>query len=241
MKKLAIDDAGARDQYMQINSKLKIDLCRFPYLRVYYGKYKFTKSLDTKVNMQTLGLSDYGRENIIEFSRMAELDTLSLTHSKIKNLKGCEFFPKLQCVYLGFNRTLTDISELKYAKNTLRMLEIDHCGHIEDFSVLNELENLEFLRLLGTNTITDIQFIKKLPKLKTFICDYKVKDGDVHPCGLINGYVYIQNRKNFNTKEYGDDNYPRTIPSKEEGIYVGQENIELWRRLWSSPQWPGEM
>lgn len=37
------------------------------------------------------------------------------------------------------------------------------------------------------------------------------------------------------------DNYPRTIPSKEEGIYVGQENIELWRRLWSSPQWPGEM
>lgn len=95
--------------------------------------------------------------------------------------------------------------------------------------------------LLGTNTITDIQFIKKLPKLKTFICDYKVKDGDVHPCGLINGYVYIQNRKNFNTKEYGDDNYPRTIPSKEEGIYVGQENIELWRRLWSSPQWPGEM
>ena len=241
LKKLAIDDAGARDQYMQINSKLKIDLCRFPYLRVYYGKYKFTKSLDTKVNMQTLGLSDYGRENIIEFSRMAELDTLSLTHSKIKNLKGCEFFPKLQCVYLGFNRTLTDISDLKYAKNTLRMLEIDHCGHIEDFSVLNELENLEFLRLLGTNTITDIQFIKKLPKLKTFICDYKVKDGDVHPCGLINGYVYIQNRKNFNTKEYGDDNYPRTIPSKEEGIYVGQENIELWRRLWSSPQWPEEM
>ena len=72
--------------------------------------------------------------------------------------------------------------------------------------LLNELENLEFLRLLGTNTITDIQFIKKLPKLKTFICDYKVKDGDVHPCGLINGYVYIQNRKNFNTKEYGDDN-----------------------------------
>ena len=55
------------------------------------------------------------------------------------------------------------------------------------------------------------------------------------------GYVYIQNRKNFNTKEYGDDNYPRTIPSKEEGIYVGQENIELWRRLWSSPQWPEEM
>ena len=241
LKKLAIDDAGARDQYMQINSKLKIDLCRFPYLRVYYGKYKFTKSLDTKVNMQTLGLSDYGRENIIEFSRMAELDTLSLTHSKIKNLKGCEFFPKLQCVYLGFNRMLTDISDLKYTKNTLRMLEIDHCVHIEDFSVLNELENLEFLRLLGTNTITDIQFIKKLPKLKTFICDYKVKDGDVHPCGLINGYVYIQNRKNFNTKEYGDDNYPRTIPSKEEGIYVGQENIELWRRLWSSPQWPGEM
>ena len=29
--------------------------------------------------------------------------------------------------------------------------------------------------------------------------------------------------------------------SKEEGIYVGQENIELWRRLWSSPQWPEEM
>lgn len=94
------------------------------------------------------------------------------------------------------------------------MLEIDHCGHIEDFSVLNELENLEFLRLLGTNTITDIQFIKKLPKLKTFICDYKVKDGDVHPCGLINGYVYIQNRKILIQKNMEIINYPRTILSK---------------------------
>ena len=53
--------------------------------------------------------------------------------------------------------------------------------------------------------------------------------------------IIFNEKKNFNTKEYGDDNYPRTIPSKEEGIYVGQENIELWRRLWSSPQWPGEM
>ena len=43
-EKLAIDDAGARDQYMQINSKLKIDLCRFPYLRVYYGNISLQKA-----------------------------------------------------------------------------------------------------------------------------------------------------------------------------------------------------
>lgn len=241
LKKLVIEDIGARDPFMQIESKLKVDLQRFPNLQVYSGKYRFTKNLMTMMNIRTLGLSTYTKENIIEFSQMKKLDTLSITRSKIKTLAGCENLSKLQCVYLGYNRALTDISSLRHAKKTLRMLEIDHCGHIEDFSILNELENLEFLRLLGTNTIADIQFIKKLPKLKTFICDYKVKDGDVHPCGLINGYVYIQNRKNFNTKKYGDDNYPRTIPSKEEGIYVGQENIELWRRLWSSPQWPGKM
>lgn len=236
-----VDLQGARDPSLQIISKLKIDLMKLPKLRAYAGKYKFAENLNKMVNIQSLELGDYKREDLIEFSQLKKLDTLSIIRSKIKTLTGCENLPKLQCVYLGYNRALTDISSLRHAKKTLRMLEIDHCGHIEDFSVLSELENLEFLRLLGTNTITDIQFIKKLPKLKTFICDYKVKDGDVHPCGLIDGYVYIQNRKNFNTKKYGDDNYTRTIPSKEEGIYVGQENIELWRRLWSSPQWPGEM
>jgi len=155
-----------------------------------------------------------------EFSKLKELDTLELSVCKIKSLSGCEELKKLQCLYLPYNRSLSDISSLKEVKNSLKALRIDTCSRIKDFSVLRELENLQLLELCGSNEVPDIYFIKKMKYLKTFV--FNVLNGDLKPC-LDLQYVAIERcRRHYNVKE-------KDLP---QGEYVrGNEDIELWRRF----------
>ena len=128
----------------------------------------------------------------------------------------------MQCVYLYYNRSLKNIDALKKVKDTLKALRIDHCPKIKDFSVLEELENLEYLFLDGNNKLESLDFLKKLKKLKTFICHYEILDGNL--LNTLNlSYVYMGRiRKHYNLK---DKDLPR-------GEYIrGNEDIEEWRRL----------
>lgn len=151
-----------------------------------------------------------------------ELDTLRLIQCGVYSLDGIETSEKIQCLYLDYNRSLRDISALEKVKKTLRLLRIDCCPKIEDFSVLGELENLELLELTGSNTLPDLNFIKRMKNLKTFVFNFNVSDGDLSPC-LDLSYVYSdRNRKHYNIKD-------KDLPKNE---YVrGNENIEEWRRL----------
>lgn len=141
---------------------------------------------------------------------------------ELHSLDGIENSKKMQCLYLHYNRSLRDINALSKVKKTLRALRIENCPKIEDFSVLGELENLELLELTGKNSLPDLQFIKKMKNLKTFVFDMNVMDGDLSPC-LDLSYVHSRkNRKHYNVK---DKEMPR-------GKYVrGNESIELWRRM----------
>lgn len=150
------------------------------------------------------------------------LDTLQIINSKIQTLTGIQKLPKLQCLYLDYNRSLRDISELEMARNTLTALRISKCSKITDFSVLPKLRNLEYLCLEGSQSVPDLSFIKSMPKLKTFIFDFVVDDGDLSPC-LNLSYVYCsKHKRNYNVKA-------KDLPK---GTYVwGNENIDVWRRL----------
>ncbi len=152
----------------------------------------------------------------------AVLDTLVLTKCRIKSLEGLQQSEKMQCLYLHYNRSLRDISALAEVKNTLRALRIENCPDIEDFSVISELENLEFLQLSGNNTLPDLHFLKKLPRLKTFIFSMNVLDGDLSPCLDLSYVCSEKNRKHYNLKD-------KELP-KESYVY-GNESIEAWRRL----------
>ena len=140
----------------------------------------------------------------------------------IHSLEGIEQSEKMQCLYLYYNRSLKDISALANVKKTLKALRIENCPKLEDFSVLAELENLELLELTGKNTLPNLEFIKKMKNLKTFIFDMNILDGDLTPC-LELSYVYSRkNRKHYNVKE-------KDMPK---GKYVrGNEDIEMWRRF----------
>lgn len=180
------------------------------------------ENYNTVETLKGLGLSNYEKRDMSEAFSSSILDTLSIFQSKIITLEGIQKSQKMQCLYLYYNRSLQDISALQKVKKTLRALRIENCPKIEDFSVLGELENLEFLELSGSNELPSLSFLKKMKSLKTFIFSVNVKDGDLSPC-LDLSYVYSEkNRKHYNLRD-------TELPKAQ---YVrGNETIEEWRRL----------
>ena len=150
------------------------------------------------------------------------LDTMRIAQCGVHSLNGLSRAKELQCLYLEYNRSLHDIRELASVKKTLKALRIEKCPKIEDFSVLRELENLEYLALEGTNSIPSLDFLRALPNLKTFIFDVVVEDGDLSPC-LDLEYVYCaKGKKHYNLR---DKDLPKLRYTR------GNECIEQWRRL----------
>lgn len=151
-----------------------------------------------------------------------QLDTLEMIQCGVHSLKGIGLSSRMQCVYLSYNRKLKDVSALADVKNTLKALRITNCSQIEDFSVLEQLDNLELLELTGSNTVPSLSFLDKMKNLKTFIFNINVQDGDLTPC-LRLSYVYsARNRKQYNLRD-------TELPKKQ--YFRGNEDIEEWRRL----------
>ena len=86
--------------------------------------------------------------------------------------------------------------------------------------ILEELENLEYLWLTGSNSLPDLRFLKKMKKLKTFILDMNVLDGDLTPCLDIPYVTCIRDRRHYNLK---DSDLPKGK------IYRPEKELELWR------------
>ena len=205
-----------------IFSKLKIDLSRVGALEKFCGDAKYIERIEYASQLKSLWINFYEEENLEKLSKLEKLDSIKFIFSKLKSLKGCEKLNNLQCLYLYDNRHLADISSLKFLKHSLKALRIENCGKIQDFSVLEELEELELLELWGSNKIPSLSFVKKMKNLKTFIFNVDVMDGNLYPC-LDLQYVFCgKGRKYYNLKDV-------KLPK---GDYVrGNENIEIWRRF----------
>ena len=179
-------------------------------------------NFETIETLKSLSIGSWKKKDLKDLFVSKRLDTLRMIQCGMYSLDGIEQSEKMQCVYLHYNRSLRDISALANVKNTLKALRIENCPKIEDFSVLEKLENLELLELTGKNTLPSLQFLKKLDNLKTLVFDVNVLDGNLTPC-LDLSYVHSKkNCKHYNVK---DKDMPR-------GVYVrGNESIEMWRRM----------
>lgn len=172
--------------------------------------------------LKKLSISQYCGSDLKELFCSKDLDTLEMNSCKIRNLDGIEAALKLQCVYLTHNRQLEDISSLRKVRQTIRALRISKCPKIKDFSVLSDLENLDYLFLEGGNSIPSLNFLNLLPNLKTLICCMEISDGDLTPCMRLS-YVHCGRiRKHYNLRAH---DLPKGI------YYRGNENIEPWRRV----------
>lgn len=140
--------------------------------------------------------------------------SLKLILSPLRSLDGIEEAPLMQRLELSYNRRLTDISALRHLKNSLRYLEIEACGKIQEFSVLAELHCLEYLILKGSNVLPDLAFLKALPKLKVLDVQMDVADGDLSLCTKL-PYARVKNRRHFSHK---DDELPKNYSDPDYDI-----------------------
>lgn len=211
---------GNREQYVS-----EIDYSRIHGLvKLGVSVNKGTLNFNKVETLKTLAVSSFKgkHHDLTDLFCSKELDTLSMIQCGMHSLNGIETSERMQCLYLHYNRSLHDITALQKVKRTLRALRIENCPKIEDFSVLEELENLELLELWGNNSLPSLSFLKAMKNLKTFTFKMNVLDGDLSACkGL--SYVYSErNRKHYNLKD-------KDLPKIK---YVrGNDNIEVWRRL----------
>ena len=135
----------------------------------------------------------------IENLDLPELIKLSIIQCGITSLNGIQNCPKLQWLDLSYMKNLSDISALTSLSSTLRMLAIENCPKITDFSAISALEELEYLELKGKNELLNLVFIKDLPKLKFLILTMNVLDGDV-ACLKNIQYVDAVCKRHYNLK-----------------------------------------
>lgn len=199
-----------------------IDISKMTSLQSYIGEHRFTKNLSSGVELRTLSLLRYKQKDLSEFSAMTKLDTLQLQFSRIETLQGCENLPRLQCLYLAYNRSLTDISALESCAQTLRALRLESCCRIQDFSVLASLKNLELLEITGSLRLPNLDFIRQMPSLKTFIFSATIEDGDLSPCDNLE-YVHYENGHRYYNRRSAK------LPKGE--YYRGNDTIPEWRRM----------
>lgn len=185
---------------------------------------KKTKNFNKISSLKTLRISRFkgAKRDLTDLFCSSDLDTLEMIQCGITSLKGIDISQKMQCLYLYYNRALSDISELSKVKNTLKALRIGNCPSIKDFSVLSELTNLELLELTGSNELPSLNFLKEMKSLKTLIFSMNVLDGDLSPCLTLSYVSSSKMRKHYNL--------PQSCLPKNH-YYRGNEDIESWRRL----------
>ena len=125
---------------------------------------------------------------------------IDLLQCGIRSLDGIEKYP-MQQVNLSYLRALEDISALSHCAETLRALSIEACGKIRDFSCLYDLHNLEHLNLMGSNHLPDLEFLRNMPKLKTFVFSMEIDGGDLSPCLDIPYVSCCKMKRHYNLKE----------------------------------------
>ena len=209
---------GEWDQFLN-----EIDYSRIPGLvNLVMEVNKGTKNFQNVETLKQLYTTRYrsSSRDVTQLFSSKELMCLCLFMSNIQSINGVEKAPGLQCLELSYNRSLRDISALRKIKDTCKVLYIENCAKITDFTVLEEMENLEYLWLTGSNSLPDLRFLKKMKKLKTFILDMNVLDGDLTPCLDIPYVTCIRDRRHYNLK---DSDLPKGK------IYRPEKELELWR------------
>lgn len=151
--------------------------------------------------LETLWISNDKRHtDMSNLSCSHVLKRIDLLQCGMKSLNGIGQYP-LQQLSMSYLRGMEDISALTDCSKTLRALSIDNCGKIKDLSCLYDLVNLEHLELMGSNTITSLDFLRNMPKLKTFVFSMSVEDGDLTHC-LDVPYVSCNKiKRHYNLKE----------------------------------------
>ena len=171
-----------------------IDLSKVPGLRdigISSGRYL---NYDKVPGLEVMDMFENKKHRDLHGLCAPTLKELVMSQCSIKTLEGVAEYHNLQSLHLYYLRSLSDISALASAGDTLRALTIQNCPKVTDFSCLYDLTNLEHLNLEGRNVLPSLNFLKGMKKLKTFVFSMEVADRDIRPC-LDVPYAHMSNRK----------------------------------------------
>jgi len=176
--------------------------------QLYITWHKKISGLSKLLNLKELSIWDYAPKtgDLEEISNLFGLETLIITQSRIRTLKGISNLNQLKNLQLNYLRTLSDISDIDKINN-LEKLELESCKNIEDFSVIKNLKNLYELDLFKCKEMENINFIKDLSNLRNFaFYGTKVNDGDLSLCMHVKN-VHFDNKKHYSHKSNEFHNY----------------------------------
>jgi hypothetical protein len=160
--------------------------------------------------LEILSISEEkNHENLMWLSDCKKLKKLDFVKTKLKSLKGIRLLGNLQYLSLSYCHSLIDISELNAIAHSLKVLSIEVCPKITNFSCLNKLENLEHLELIGSNSLPDLSFLKNMKNLKTFTFSMNVLSNDLSLCLNIPYVNMTKGKKAYNLK---DKDLPKQKP-----------------------------
>ena len=122
----------------------------------------------------------------------------------LKTLDGIQLFGQLSKVVLDYCLKMENISDMKFFVNSLKYLRITDCNKIQGLSyILSGLVELENLHISTSQTncinkLYSVSFVGKLTKLKSFVTDYKIEDGDLKPLLNIESVDVLKFYKHYN-------------------------------------------
>lgn len=129
----------------------------------------------------------------------------------------------MKYVELSYNRVLSDVSALKHCGQNLKILRIENCPKITDFSFLYSLSGLVSLRLNGKNELQSLDFLQEMPNLSFLNLSMTVLDNDISPCLKI-PRVCLKGKRSYNLQ---DKDLPKNVTSLDfEGM-----GLEQWRMV----------
>lgn len=181
----------------------KLDLSLHGQLEALYIEMnKNVMGLGSLEKLRTLRIWKYKSKSadLSELSTLVALEELHITQSPITSLNGCERLKNLKNLELNYLGKLERLDALEWVADTLKSLRFDCCKKITNHEYVTCLHELELLAFDACGDIPSIGFIKKLPKLKSFIfVNTNIVDGDLSPCmGL--EYVGFLNKKHYSHK-----------------------------------------
>lgn len=150
--------------------------------------------------LKKLFVNRYSGKDIAPFTKLTELESLSILNAPIASLRGLDRLKKLRRLRLGNLRMMSSLGGLE-GLTQLEELEVHTC---RGFSSIKELEHLVSLRKLSLSNNGDIKSFKPVARLArleslVFYESTNVLDGDLSPIlGLRElSNLSFQNRRHY--------------------------------------------
>lgn len=187
----------------------KLDLSLFKqlkYLVVYnFSNQKLDFTLLTNLKSLILRMSDI--KNLENLKELSNIESLYLDFcKKIVSLKGIEKLFGLKKLVLDYCTKLEDVNDVSNLGVSLKYLKISDCNNIRSLEFLKDLFKLETLYLTSfetkfINILDSVSFVEKMLKLKNFMTDYRIKDGDLKPLLKIEKVELLRFYRYYNLNE----------------------------------------